>query len=136
MERLQMDKTPATSGSWKTNAMPQEKKLFELELVLSAEEFQQVQLGHMPEEMEDKWFIYFEDGWLNLHRSWTGNCIYRLRFERYGDAYRVVEAWVNRSLTEYKFTDDEHDRQLVTFLIGRLLLRENSSPPRGGETQA
>jgi len=33
-------------------------------------------MGLVPEEIEDKWFIYWEDDTLFFHRSWTGNCIY------------------------------------------------------------
>ena len=129
-----MDKTPTTSRSWKTNPMPSESKLFDLELALSAEEYRKTQLGFVPEEMEDKWFIYFEDGWLNFHRSWTGNRIYRLRFEPSGDGYEVIEAWVNRSTAEYKFTDDENDRRIVRSLIDVILLGFPSDPPRRGGT--
>jgi len=114
--------------------MPSESKLFDLELALSAEEYRKTQLGFVPEEMEDKWFIYFEDGWLNFHRSWTGNCIYRLRFEPSGDGYEVIEAWVNRSTAEYKFTDDENDRRIVRSLIDIILLGFPSDPPRRGGT--
>ena len=112
--------------------MPPESKLFELDLTLSADEYRQAQLGFVPEAMEDKWFIYFEDGWLNLCRSWTGNCIYRLQFEPSGDMYRVAKAWVNRSPAEYAATDDEYDRQAVRFLIDALLLGKNGYPPRRG----
>jgi hypothetical protein len=35
--------------------------------------------GLVPVEMEDKWFVYFEDGWLYFHRSWTGALIYWIK---------------------------------------------------------
>ncbi len=131
-----MDKTPATADSWKNNPMPPERKLFDLDLALSPEEYQRALQGHVPASMDDKWFIYFEDGWLNLHRSWTGSCIYRLRFELSGKEYRVVEAWVNRSLAEYKFKDEDEDRRIVKLMIDLILLGSNRFPSPGRETQA
>ena len=35
----------------------------------------QIRAGHIPEMMEDKWFIYWQDDRLFFHRSWTGYCI-------------------------------------------------------------
>src|SRR5690348_3046619 len=104
-----MDKGPATSSSWEINPLPSEKKLFNVTLTLTTEEYQRIQQGYIPSGMDDKWFIYFEDGWLNFHRSWTGNCMYRLRFEPSVSGYEVVEAWVNRNPDQYKIADDAFD---------------------------
>jgi len=112
--------------------MPQERQLLDLELTLLSEAYGQIQLGYVPKSMEDKWFIYFEDGWLNFHRSWTGSCIYRLRFKPSGKDYRVSEAWVNHNPAEYKSTDDEYDRQMVRFLIDSILLSRRGFPPISG----
>lgn len=130
-----MNITPATSNSWQINPMPPESKVFTLALTLSAEEYQQIQVGHIPEDMDDKWFIYFENGWLNLHRSWTGNCTYRLRFEPTEAGYQVVEAWVNRNPNQYKETDDKYDSQLVVFLVNRILLGKDYPFPHREETR-
>jgi hypothetical protein len=131
-----MRRTPATSHSWNTNPMPPERKLLDLDLTLSAEEFRQVRLGFIPDAMEQKWFIYFEEGWLSFHRSWTGICIYRVQFGLTGEQYRVIEAWANRSPNEYKVTDDEYDRQMVKYLIDAALLGKDCDPPVLGQTWA
>jgi hypothetical protein len=127
-----MSTPPATAESWKISPMPQERQPLDLELTLLSEAYGQIQLGYVPQRMEDKWFIYFEDGWLNFHRSWTGSCIYRLRFKPSGKDYRVSEAWVNHNPAEYKSTDAESDRQQVRFLIDNLLLRRRGFPPVSG----
>jgi len=36
--------------------------------------------GLIPQEMEDKWFIYYEEPYLFLHRGWTGQPVYRVNF--------------------------------------------------------
>jgi hypothetical protein len=72
----------------------------------TAEEQRRLALGIVPRNMEDKWFIFFEDGWLYLHRSWTGACIYRVRLAPVDEGCEVAEAWV----------------RLLRFLVDRLLL--------------
>ena len=72
--------------------------------------------------MEDKWFVYFEDGWLYLHRSWTGSLIYWLRLDGCPAGVRVVESWVNRDSEQYRETDTAYDRLMLDFLIRRMLL--------------
>ena len=122
-----MDEAPAaTSATWKNNPMPAERQRFDVAIAISPEEFSRVKLGHVLDSMEDRWFIYFEDGRLNFHRSWTGNCIYRLRFEPSGNEYIVTEAWVNRNPVDYKYADDEADKRLVGIVIRRILLEQKS----------
>lgn len=83
--------------------------------------------GFVPEEMEDKWFIYFDEGWLFFHRSWSGALIYALRLEDSPEGVRVVESWVNRDPQQYSGTDTEYDRTLVRFLIDALLLKKSDA---------
>ena len=70
----------------------------------------------IPAEMEDKWFIYFADGWLNLHRSWTGAHIFALRLDGSLAGVRVVDGWVSRDDTQYRWTslDDDRERLIRT----------------------
>ena len=76
----------------------------------------------LPQQMEDKWFIYFEDDWLYFHRSWTGTCIYAVRLSAAGAGKKVVEAWVNRDPGQYKKADDRYDTEILGYLVERLLL--------------
>lgn len=89
--------------------------------------------GLIPREMEDKWFIHFNDNWLMFHRSWTGAHIYGLRFDTANGQARVVDSWVNRDPHQYKGTDVEYDRMLVRFLIDAFLLHRPAvfPVPRG-----
>jgi hypothetical protein len=79
--------------------------------------------------MEDKWFIYFEDDWLFLHRSWTGHLIFWLEFKKNGESVSVVDSWVNRVPDQYLSDDVEYDRQMVRFLIDALLLGKKAEFP-------
>ena len=88
----------------------------------SAAEAERIRFGLVPAQMEDKWFIFLEDAWLYLHRSWSGYCMFRLRLEAAGEGLRVAEAWVNRDPEQYEGGDDVYDVALLAYLIDRLLL--------------
>jgi hypothetical protein len=78
--------------------------------------------GLVPREMEDKWFVYYDEPWLYFHRSWTGLCVYAVRLHAQGEGSVVEEAWANRAPEEYRETDDAHDVALLSFLVDALLL--------------
>jgi hypothetical protein len=101
----------------------------------SSIEFEQVTQGVTAREMEDKWDIAFDDPWLYFHRSWTGICIYGLRFERSVTGASVVESWVNRDQAQYRMTSIEYDRAMARFLIDALMLGKQAAlPDPPGET--
>jgi len=114
--------TIATAQSWKHLPPPAVRKDLGFEGTFTAGESERLLRGLVPMEMEDKWFVYFEDEWLRFHRSWTGAFIYALRLERSGGGFRVAESWVNRDPQQYKGDDESYDRQLLRFLIDALLL--------------
>jgi hypothetical protein len=123
----------ATRNSWKTTVMPELKAQIPFERIFSIGEYQRLSWGLIPEEMEDKWFIFLEDHWLYLHRSWTGICIYQLRLEAVCDKYKVVEAWVNCDPKQHKSKNDKLEVELLSFLIDRLLLGKNKAFPSSFE---
>ena len=51
-----------------------------LDRVFSPQDMDRIRRGVVPEAMEDKWFIYWKEGMLFFQRSWTGFCIYVVRF--------------------------------------------------------
>ena len=123
----------ASRTSWKTLPPPQQRESLGFDAVFDDAGTELLVLGLVPAGMEDKWFIYFDgpanrgpaprQGWLFLHRSWTGACIYGVQLERSPGGARVVDSWVSRDPTQYKGTDLDYDRKLLRFLIDALLLR-------------
>lgn len=107
----------ATRDSWKTIPMSASRLPVPFELRMTADEFDRVKRGNIPQEMEDKWFIFHEDGWVYFHRSWTGFCIYQVRFEQIDDAVVAKESWVTRDLGQYRNTDLDEDRQQLQILF-------------------
>ena len=92
--------------------------------------------GVVPETMEDKWFIYWTEGALYFHRSWTGFCIYVVHFAAEGDVWRMLLADVNRDPRQYEETDTDRDARLIASLIDVLLLHRHVAFPPAGSPRA
>jgi len=118
---------PATRDSWELSPLPSQREKFELPVLFSDAEGELLRLGHVPKEMEDKWFVLFEEGWLYFHRSWTGFCIFALRLEASPNGICVAEGWVNRDKAQYTSADIESDKRDVQDLIKSRLLEKHSS---------
>ena len=103
--------------------MPARRERFDLPLLFLDAEAEQMGGGHVPNGMDDKWFIFFEEGWLYFHRSWTGYCIYAVRLDGSPAGVRIAEAWVNRNQEQYKSPGLDTDRRMVEQLIRTRLLR-------------
>jgi hypothetical protein len=76
--------------------------------------------GLVPEAMEDKWFIYFEDPHLFLHQSWSGQPVYRVTLAASGQGAFIDEALCVAEAVEE--TGPEYQGRLLDFLISNLLL--------------
>ena len=79
--------------------------------------------------MEERWFVYFENGWLHLHRSWTGSLIYCLRLDDCPAGVRVIDSWVNRDSRQYRETDLAYDRLMLDSLLQRVILQHDAAFP-------
>ena len=66
----------------KISDMPEEHELITTELLffLSDEEKKCLMDGHLSKDMDDKWNVYSEDNIIYFCRSWTGICMYKVRF--------------------------------------------------------
>jgi len=83
----------------------------------SDSQFALIRLGAIPEEMEERWFCFFEDPELFIHRSWSGICVYRVRFARDGNGYVVDEALVREGRQSVELSVE-----FLDFLVHKLLL--------------
>jgi hypothetical protein len=86
----------------------------------SREEFDKISKGLIPENMEDKWFAYFEEPHLFLHRTWTGQPIFRVTLSSDGDGASVTEVLCVSEVV--KETSPEYEASLLDFLISNLIL--------------
>ncbi len=85
---------------------------------------QKIKRGFVPEQMEDKWFVFHEQDILYFHRSWTGFCIYKVYFRSEEKNHVATHADVNRHVEQYKQTDNAYDQQLISYLINVLLIHK------------
>ncbi len=119
----------ASRESWKTLTLPSKRENLCFNDSYSEPEFNLMKHGVIPAEMEDKWFIFYEEPWLYFHRSWTGAAIYGVRFELSNETAKAVESWVNREPSQYQETRTDYDKAVVKFLIEAFLLGRQASFP-------
>ncbi len=119
----------ATRSSWKNQPLPARRARLPVQRGFTIAEFQQIARGFIPQQMEDKWFIFLEGDWLRLHRSWTGVCVFEVRFSQQDGGYGIAEAWVNRDPEQYAEKYDNFDSALLLFVVDRLLLGYEASFP-------
>ena len=119
---------PANPAEWTggpsdwERPLPQERTTISFDRPFNEEEMALVRLGSIPQQMEDKWFLYFTDNQLFFLRSWTGYCVYVAHFSQTDDGALLVTADINRDPDQYTETDDAFDAQMVLYLIDVLLL--------------
>jgi hypothetical protein len=89
-------KTIATRLSWRIKDATADAEKLDLALRFSREDFERLRFGFIPRDMDDRWFMFFEEPWLHIHRSWTGTWVFSLRIEERDDSYGTTEAWVCR----------------------------------------
>lgn len=119
----------AKPTDWKTKPLPSTKATIHLERTFSSREMERIRAGLVPQQMEDKWFIYWENDALFFHRSWTGVCIYVVRFTAEGDGGKMIGADVNREPEQYGETSDKKDAKMISYLVDVLLLRHPAEFP-------
>ncbi len=120
---------PVRRTDWKTLPLPERRTTIPLDRRFSAAEMEAIRYGVLPRQMEDKWFVFFEEDVLYFHRSWTGFLVYAVRFAPDGPGARMTGADVNRDPAQYREKDDRRDAGMVSFLIDSLLLRRPAELP-------
>jgi hypothetical protein len=80
----------ATRSDWKTEPPnPDERLDLDYTRALTLPEYRWLTLGKTPITMEDKWFIFFEDGSLYFHRSWIGFPVFEVEMSENA----ITRAW-------------------------------------------
>ena len=111
----------ATKSTWENHPIDNPKRI-DIDLQFSDKHFSKLTKGLIPQQMEDKWFIFYEYEWLYFHRSWTGYGIYKAKLSKGTEGYSIKEFWVERNQEKYNNTEDNSDIEIFSFLIARGLL--------------
>lgn len=107
-------KVIAIKNDWKTEEMPIESESIELIRNFSETDLFNLSFGHIPQQMEDKWFWYVDDNKLYAHRSWTGFCIFILELNTISDIHKVI---INRKKEQYSSTSIQTDLEMINSLL-------------------
>ena len=97
----------ANRKSWQTQPMPEKQVTVPLDIKLSDAQMARLRRGHIPEAMEDHWFMYCDGKFIHYHRSWTGYCIFEAAYEKAPDGYRVTSLTINQDPEQHTATPEE-----------------------------
>ena len=114
-----MARSGAKPGDWKTTPLPATTYTLPAARSFSVDEMQRLRGGLVPERMEERWFVVWDDDALWMHRSWTGMCVFRVRFAAVGDRFEVAEVVMNRDPQHRG--DDDQDRWMLGAVFDELL---------------
>ena len=111
----------AKAGDWKTKPLSLDNHyVIRTDIPIPAVAMNRIRQGHIPREMEDKWFMYYADGIIHYHRSWTGYNIFNAYCEKREEGYAITKIEVDTE--EYKSSPDRAKEALDNFL--KLLARQ------------
>ena len=96
----------ATKTSWQNHPIDNPKRI-DIDLQFTDDQFSKLFRGLIPRQMEDKWFIYFENDWLFFHRSWTGFENYKAKLNKGKVGYSRKEFRPERNQDKDKNEDDK-----------------------------
>lgn len=112
---------PITRADWKNFPLPEKRARLEISRALLETQMERLRQGLKPASMDDRWFVFFEQYRLYLHRSWTGHCIYIAYFRAEAGLWILTHADANRDPEQYTQTDDLADARALAALISHLL---------------
>lgn len=107
----------ATKDTWNVEPMPEKRVVIPLDETIPSGAMRVVKYGHIPDAMEDHWFMYCDESTIRYYRSWTGFCIYVARYVDNGIICKITVLMVNRDPEQYGCTDNEHDVALFMALL-------------------
>ena len=113
------DKTKvAKSTSWKTEPMPPtDISKIKVNICITEKDMAIIRKGHIPEAMEDHWFMYCDDDYIRYYRSWSGMCAFEAHFHKKENQYVIDEICVNHALAEFGVNGDKTGVALFLHLL-------------------
>ncbi len=137
MDSMGWAQRPATCAEdWQIQPMPERQATLAIDWLYDARAAFRIQKGCFPTSMDQKWFMWFEEPVLHMHRSWTGYCVFQVTFKRDGDGLRAVSVLANRDPRQYTETDDTADWSLVVQTLDHLFVSSPDEPYKDGFLEA
>lgn len=108
----------AKSTNWKTEPMPTtDISRIEVNISVTEEDMLIIRKGHIPEAMEDHWFMYCDDEYIRYYRSWSGMCAFEAHFHKKENQYVIDEICINQALVEFGVNGDKTGVALFLHLL-------------------
>ena len=111
----------ATAESWKTEPMVEPAVSVYMSFRITEKQMEIISYGHIPEAMEDHWFMYCDESHIRYFRSWTGLFVFDATYVKAddGDGFVIVKLRIH---PDADYTE-EYARQ-QTALFKALLMDE------------
>ncbi|MEE3342887.1 MAG: ADP-ribosylglycohydrolase family protein [Bacilli bacterium] len=106
----------ANANSWQCTPFSISTKI-DCHIVLTPAEFKLLSMGHIPEVMEDHWFMYSDKNSINYFRSWTGIQIFKGYYKIENGSYIIYLLEVNNNKEEYNEPNKTKSLNLFNYLI-------------------
>lgn len=111
----------ATADSWKTEPMGEPAIEVDMSSRLTPKQMDIIRYGHIPEAMEDHWFMYCDGSHIRYYRSWTGLFVFDATYTKAddGNGFEIVKLRIH--------PDTDHTHEYVrqqTALFKALLMDE------------
>ena len=113
-------------SDWKTKPLTLKREKLGYEKFFSDADAEKLLNGYKPRDMDDKWFVYSEDGWIYFVRSWTGNHIFGLKLHptAVGGA-KVIESWFNSNPQDFRSLGEKENIRLIDSIIEKMFKIES-----------
>ena len=114
----------ATSACWECFPFSTCKRI-DCNIILSPEEFKIISMGHIPDGMDDHWFMYCDNTAIKYFRSWTGIQIFKGYYRFENNSYIIYALEINDNEKEYSEKDTNKSLDLFKELITSTCERHN-----------
>ena len=114
------DKTKiATKDSWSTEPWPEENDItfMKTDIDVSEADMDILRRGHIPDAMEDHWFMYCDDKAICYYRSWTGMPAFEARYVKTPSGVKITSLKMHHGLSQWGVNGDKAGFALFLYLI-------------------
>ena len=114
------DKTKiSTKDLWNTEPWPEDKdiSLIKTDIDISKADMDILLRGHIPDAMEDHWFMYCDDKAIRYYRSWTGMPAFEASYIKTPSGAKIISLKIHHGLSQWGINDDETGYALFCYLI-------------------
>lgn len=89
----------------------------ELAIPIAADDIKILKQGHIPDSMEDHWFMYTDDEYIRYFRSWSGMCAFEAHYKPEQEHYVIDKIRINRAISEFGVNGDKAGIMLFRYLV-------------------